>query len=143
MQVAGGALLDGKLEQYERAWQAAGGSDISVESLGGLFAKLGQPLDAERLADIEKQLQLARPGKIDFPQFLEMFRADLLDLREILAFLQMGKSPDGLVSRPEVQAVPMISAELCIVSQGIVGSCSDTDDIHADLDRPNKGRSHS
>ena len=31
-------------------------------------------------------------GKITFPQFLEMFRADLLDLKEILRFLQMGRS---------------------------------------------------
>lgn len=99
----GGALLDGKLEEYERAWQAAGGADISVASIGALFEKLGQPLDAERLADVEEQLQLVKPGRIGFPQFLEMFRADLLDLREILAFLQMGsKSADGLLSRIEV-----------------------------------------
>ena len=46
-----------------------------------------------RLSTIEAQLSLARTGgKITFPQFLEMFRADLLDLREILRFLQMGRS---------------------------------------------------
>ncbi|BDA40816.1 probable thioredoxin at C-terminar half [Coccomyxa sp. Obi] len=102
--VNGGALLDGKLEEYERAWQAAGGADISVASIGALFEKLGQPLDAGRLADVEKQLELVKPGRIGFPQFLEMFRADLLDLREILAFLQMGsKSPDGLLSRTEIK----------------------------------------
>ena len=96
-------MLDGKLEEYERAWQATGGADISVASIGAMFEKLGQPLDAKRLADVQKQLQLTKPGKIGFPQFLEMVRADLLDLNEILAFLQMGsKSPDGLVSRPEV-----------------------------------------
>lgn len=110
----GGALLDGKLEEYERAWQAAGGTDISVESLGGLFDKLGQPLGAGRLADIQKSLQLAKPGKISFPQFLEMFRADLLDLREILDFLQMGsKSPDGLLAKPEVQPLLITQQLVC------------------------------
>jgi hypothetical protein len=55
---------------------------------------------------VEKELQLAKPAKIDFPQFLEMFRADLLDLREILAFLQMeSKSPQGLLSRTEVRHI--------------------------------------
>ena len=44
----GGALLDGKLEEYEAAWQAAGGEDISTQALGDLFKKLGQPLDAYR-----------------------------------------------------------------------------------------------
>lgn len=46
--VRGGALLDGKLEEYEAAWQAAGGEDISTAALGELFKKLGQPLDAYR-----------------------------------------------------------------------------------------------
>ena len=46
-----------------------------------------------RLATIEARLSLAKTGgKITFPQFLEMFRADLLDLSEILRFLQMGSS---------------------------------------------------
>ena len=47
-QVRGGALLDGKLEEYEAAWQAAGGEDISTQALGDLFKRLGQPLDAYR-----------------------------------------------------------------------------------------------
>ncbi len=37
-----------KLEEYEAAWQAAGGEDISTQALGDLFKKLGQPLDAYR-----------------------------------------------------------------------------------------------
>jgi hypothetical protein len=42
-------------------------------------------------------------GALAFPQFLEMFRAELLDLREILAFLQMGSAaPDGLATTPQV-----------------------------------------
>ncbi len=47
-QVRGGALLDGKLEEYEAAWMAAGGEDISTRALGDLFRNLGQPLDAYR-----------------------------------------------------------------------------------------------
>ncbi|CAL5225664.1 g8524 [Coccomyxa viridis] len=91
--VRGGALLDGKLEEYEAAWQAAGGEDISTQALGDLFKKLGQPLDAYRLSTIEARLSLAKTGgKITFPHFLEMFRADLLDLKEIMRFLQMGSS---------------------------------------------------
>ena len=59
-QVREGTLLDGKLEEYEAAWQAAGGTGISSESVGDLFAKLGQPLDAERLAQA-RLLKLALP----------------------------------------------------------------------------------
>ena len=48
---------------------------------------------ARRLSTIEARLSLAKTGgKITFPQFLEMFRADLLDLKEIMQFLQMGSS---------------------------------------------------
>lgn len=93
--------MDGKLEEYERAWQAAGGTDITVGALDSLFQKLGQQLDPEQLSKLQTRLQSA--GKISFPQFLELFRADLLDLQEILSYLQMGSTaPTGVASRPEV-----------------------------------------
>ena len=60
-QARGGALLDGKLEEYERAWKAAGGEDITSDGLEDLFVKLGQPLDAERLAQV-RQLCRRLPG---------------------------------------------------------------------------------
>ena len=59
-----------------------------------------------RLSTIEARLSLARTGgKITFPHFLEMFRADLLDLKEILHFLQMGRSAPAADSAtaPKVQ----------------------------------------
>ena len=59
-QARGGALLDGKLEEYERAWKAAGGEDISSDGLEDLFVKLGQPLDAERLAQVRRLPQAHR-----------------------------------------------------------------------------------
>jgi len=49
-----------------------------------------------RLSTIEARLSQGKEGKsggkIAFPQFLEMFRADLLDIKEILQFLQMDSS---------------------------------------------------
>lgn len=60
-QVRGGTLLDGKLEEYEAAWQAAGGTRITSQSLGNLFAKLGQPLDAPRLAQVPPRPALRMP----------------------------------------------------------------------------------
>jgi hypothetical protein len=56
-QVRGGTLLDGKLEEYEAAWQAAGGTRITSQSLGDLFARLGQPLDAPRLAQVPRSFR--------------------------------------------------------------------------------------
>jgi hypothetical protein len=110
IQVRGGALLDGKLEEYERAWQAAGGTDITLDALGGLFERLGQPLGGQQLADLQARLQLA--GKVSFPQFLELFRADLLDLQEILAYLQMGSTaPLGQAAPPQVCC--MACASVC------------------------------
>ena len=47
---------------------------------------------------MQAQLAQGRAGgaAVTFPQFLEMFRADLLDLREILAYLQLGSAaPTG------------------------------------------------
>ncbi|KAK9916986.1 hypothetical protein WJX75_009515 [Coccomyxa subellipsoidea] len=89
------------LNKYD--WDSSG--DISFDEFQALVNG-GALLDGklEQLAQVEKELQLAKPAKIDFPQFLEMFRADLLDLREILAFLQMeSKSPQGLLSRTEAK----------------------------------------
>lgn len=59
-----------------------------------------------RLSTIEARLSLARSGgKITFPHFLEMFRADLLDLKEIMRFLQMGRSAPAVdtATAPKVQ----------------------------------------
>ena len=57
LQVRGGALLDGKLEEYEAAWQAAGGEDISTRALGDLFKKLGQQLDPYRCLPLQPDKQ--------------------------------------------------------------------------------------
>ena len=61
-QARGGALLDGKLEEYERAWKAAGGEDITSDGLEDLFVKLGQPLDAQRLAQVRDGCARLLPG---------------------------------------------------------------------------------
>ena len=64
-----------------------------------------------RLSTIEARLSQGKEGqsggKITFPQFLEMFRADLLDLKEILQFLQMDSSAPtaGTATAPEVGAL--------------------------------------
>lgn len=50
-------LLDGKLEEYEAAWQAAGGEDISTRALGDLFKKLGQQLDPYRCLAFQSDKQ--------------------------------------------------------------------------------------
>ena len=54
---------------------------------------------------MQAQLAAGQQGGADigFPQFLEMFRSDLLDLREILEYLQLGSTaPDGLAELPQV-----------------------------------------
>ncbi len=73
-----------------------------------------------RLSTIEARLSLAKTGgKIAFPQFLEMFRADLLDLKEIMQFLQMGSSAPTTETAtvPEVCvcALPLSSTLECMI----------------------------
>jgi hypothetical protein len=58
---------------------------------------------------VQAQLAAGQQGGADigFPQFLEMFRADLLDLGEILAYLQLGSAaPDGLATLPQALSPP-------------------------------------
>ncbi|KAK9831857.1 hypothetical protein WJX81_002485 [Elliptochloris bilobata] len=105
--VEDGLLMEGKLEEYQRAWQAAGGSDLTGAALEQLFERLGQPLDAEQLAVLRERFDVAgRDHRVTFSEFLAMFRAELLDLREIMGFLRMGSSaalPPGGVAAFEWQ----------------------------------------
>lgn len=86
-----GLLLEGKLEEYERAFggvdQQGGGTGlISRAALGQLFAGLGRPLSADKLKEIADEADVGHDG-IDFADFLGLARKHL-DLAEVIQYLE-------------------------------------------------------
>eukprot|EP00884_Botryococcus_braunii_P007605 jgi/Botrbrau1/16846/Bobra.150_2s0068.1 len=85
-----GVLLDGKLEQYQRAFQmvdTTGNGTLGAGEIAQLFKELGQPLSPTKLFKIMEEYDGDGTGQIMFPDFLNMFRGELLDLQDILFLL--------------------------------------------------------
>ena len=109
MQARDGVLLEGKLDEYQKAfdsvdtgrtgvqaahthsWLACAACEahgahagkIGATQIAQLFEHLGHPLTYERLVEIMAQTDKQHKGKIEFGDFLRMFRSDLLDLKEV------------------------------------------------------------
>mmetsp|Transcript_47836 Transcript_47836/g.77609 ORF Transcript_47836/g.77609 Transcript_47836/m.77609 type:complete len:430 (-) Transcript_47836:19-1308(-) len=84
-----GLLLEGKLEEYERAFNGVdrdGTGVISTEELGQLFAGLHRPLPAHELERIVDEADVGHDG-IDFADFLSLARTHL-DLGEVVRYLE-------------------------------------------------------
>jgi len=84
-----GLLLEGKLEEYERAFNSVdpeGTGVISRQSLGQLFAGLGRILSVDELNSIADAADVGHDG-IDFADFLGLARTHL-DLGEVIDYLE-------------------------------------------------------
>jgi len=83
-----GLLLEGKLEEYEQAFNAVdeGEGIISREKLGELFAGLGKPLSSQELDKIVDEADVGHDG-IDFADFLGLARTHL-DLAEVVRYME-------------------------------------------------------
>ncbi|KAI3431308.1 hypothetical protein D9Q98_004367 [Chlorella vulgaris] len=84
-------FLTGKLEEYCTAFKAAdsgGDGTISATELFQLFQQLGNPVSYEKLVKIFEAYDVDASGVIDFPEFLRMFRHQLLDLQAIMAYIK-------------------------------------------------------
>lgn len=91
-QARAGALLDGKFLEYRDAWQKLAGSEngtLGAAQIQQVFSNLGNPLSENKLWKIFERYDTDQNGRIDFPEFLELFRDELLDLHTILAYLEM------------------------------------------------------
>lgn len=101
--LADGVLLDGQLTEYESAFKAAdagGSGTISATELADLLRALGRPLKYDALVELMARFDVDASGKIDFTEFLRMFRkeAKILDLAEILDYITL--TPAGKPGEP-------------------------------------------
>jgi len=103
--------LDGKFLEYREAWQRLAGSEngtLGAAQIKQVFSNLGNPLSENKLWKIFERYDTDQNGRIDFPEFLELFRDELLDLHTILAYLEM--NPVQQVRRPLPPYLPHLSA---------------------------------
>ncbi|KAK9800235.1 hypothetical protein WJX73_003462 [Symbiochloris irregularis] len=90
-------LLRGKLEEYEQAFRAVDKDKkgkIGAAELNQLFQDLKHPVTYEKLVSIMKQYDVDHSGEIEFGEFLRMFQTELLDLQEVLTYIQ-GEHPEA------------------------------------------------
>lgn len=73
-----------------------GEGKVGKEDLSLLFRQLGQKLTDEELDKIFKEADTNKNGVISFTEFLFMARSHLIDLAEVLAYVQLEKGPQQL-----------------------------------------------
>ncbi|CAK9064676.1 unnamed protein product [Durusdinium trenchii] len=84
-----GFLLEGKIEEYEKAFTGVDTEEkgvISKEALGRLFEGLGKSLSSEELTRLVDEADVDHDG-IDFADFLGLARTQL-DLAEVIRYLE-------------------------------------------------------
>eukprot|EP00197_Chlamydomonas_leiostraca_P003884 CAMPEP_0202867274 /NCGR_PEP_ID=MMETSP1391-20130828/9073_1 /ASSEMBLY_ACC=CAM_ASM_000867 /TAXON_ID=1034604 /ORGANISM="Chlamydomonas leiostraca, Strain SAG 11-49" /LENGTH=362 /DNA_ID=CAMNT_0049547303 /DNA_START=21 /DNA_END=1109 /DNA_ORIENTATION=+ len=104
-----GLLLDGKLSEYEAAFNAvdsSGNGTIGATELAQLFSMLGNPVSFEKLVDIMQEYDKDESGQIEFNEFLLMFRDQLIDLKAVQEYMGATKgaarqSTDKVLDAPE------------------------------------------
>jgi len=102
-----GLLLDGKLSEYEAAFNAidtSGNGTIAAMEIGQLLAQMGDPVSFEKLADIMQQYDKDESGQIEFPEFLQMFRKQLLDVKAVSRYLTNRPLMQGDASKSMLDA---------------------------------------
>lgn len=89
-----GLLLEGKVEEYEKAFSGVDVDDqgvITKETLGKLFEGLGKPMSNQELTRIVDEADVDHDG-IDFADFLGLAR-EHLDLAEVVKYLETPPEP--------------------------------------------------
>ncbi|KAL4423154.1 hypothetical protein ABPG77_007807 [Micractinium sp. CCAP 211/92] len=118
-------FLAGKLEEYREAFRAvdAGGNGtISATELFQLFEKIGHPITYEKLVSVMEKYDVDQSGVIDFGEFLRMFRNELLDLNDILAYIK--KRTAAKAAAVTAQGTRITVDQLTAASQGAAGSAA-------------------
>ncbi|KAL4423152.1 hypothetical protein ABPG77_007805, partial [Micractinium sp. CCAP 211/92] len=118
-------FLAGKLEEYREAFRAvdAGGNGtISATELYQLFETIGHPITYEKLVAVMEDYDVDHSGVIDFGEFLRMFRNELLDLNDILAYIK--KRTAAKAAAVTAQGTRITVDQLTATSRGAAGSAA-------------------
>jgi len=95
-------LLDGKLREYQAAFQAidtSGNGSLGASEVKQLFTDLGQKLSDQKLFDIMEKFDEEGKGQLGFNEFLDLFRAELLEAQEVVAYIAMRASNQAIPPR--------------------------------------------
>lgn len=88
-------LLDGKLREYQDAFQAidtSGNGLLTASEVKALFEDLGHSLTDQKLFDIMEKCDAGGQGQLAFNDFLGLFREELLEAQEVVAYISMRAS---------------------------------------------------
>lgn len=88
-------LLDGKLREYQDAFQAidtSGNGLLAASEVKALFEDLGHSLTDQKLFDIMEKCDAEGQGQLAFNDFLGLFREELLEAQEVVAYISMRAS---------------------------------------------------
>uniref|UniRef100_A0A061SGG2 Ef-hand domain-containing thioredoxin n=1 Tax=Tetraselmis sp. GSL018 TaxID=582737 RepID=A0A061SGG2_9CHLO len=88
-------ILEGKLEEYEAAFRAvdtSGNGTVGATEIAELFDSIGQPMSYMQLFRVMEKYDKDGSGQIDFKEFLNMFRDQLLDLQDILDYVKISSA---------------------------------------------------
>lgn len=101
--LADGVLLAGTLDDYAAAFAAAdagGNGTVSATELADLLRALGRPLSYDALVAAMAKFDVDASGRIDFPEFLRIFRKatgddgePLLSLSSLLDYASLTPTP--------------------------------------------------
>ena len=92
LQIQDCSIIEGKLHEYRRAFDAidsSGDGTLNGSEITQLFRSLGQPLQPSKLAKLMEAVDRNTDGRVDFFEFLGIFRQELLDLNKIEGFVKM------------------------------------------------------
>ncbi len=92
LQVQDCFIIDHKFQEYRRAFDAidsSGDGTLNGSEISELFRSLGQPISPAKLAKLMEATDRDTNGRLDFFEFLGIFRHELLDLNKIEEFLKL------------------------------------------------------
>lgn len=95
-------LLDGKLREYQQAFQAidtSGNGLLAASEVKALFEDLGHSLTDQKLFDIMEKCDAGGQGQLAFNDFLGLFREELLEAQEVVAYISMRPSDSAPLPR--------------------------------------------
>ncbi len=132
------SLSDDQIAELKEAFSlfdANGDGSISAEELGQVIGKLGaDPVSADGLSDMIKEVDMTNSGDIDFTEFLQMMGRQAGDAKAEMstAFGLFDTDKDGYISASELKSLMTSLGEK--VGDGEIAS------IIAEHDKDNDGK---
>lgn len=116
-----GVLLDGKLEEYQAAFIAVdttGDGLLGATELRALFDLLGQPVSYQKLFNIMEQYDVDESGQLDFGEFLKMYWDEMLDVKEVLKYIELPNTPLPVDSAAEPTLITWTPGQVQLLFSG-------------------------